>query len=595
MASEKNNVAAPSAVGDEAFNVTFLSEVDDNTMVVTTQESFEEKMDSFYRDDMMSAVAEMRKRGGYAVAAFNPDSSLYSVYPNKTESSSDIDTNLIDTYAENANTDLATVISIASLIRKYSNKDCLVSVAYDAVNKSCNTEYKNVFANYDNQRNKSKAVEKAKAIIEDFDTQIDVKRLIRSAVSGAWMEGNYIMLLRDGGGNYAVDFLPLGIAEISDYQENGQPVVLVNMSKLKSALQKSMKTNSKRKPLFFKNTLEEVMNNYPKEVVDAYKSNDNYARLPTAICQVIRVHNKGFRYGCPPAFAAMEHILQIEQYTKSDRLTSKARMKKIVWQKLSSDLMGPEKNRDGYTQMAYAHNNLLRSWAAGNNVLVTTPPYVEDLRIVEAENGLTNTDNLKWEMQLACMPLGIYFYNLDGAQGSTGISMSLKQMYLTIDNIAEQVARSLRVFHRYVLKQNGITEEEMVPTTIIGKADMMGSDSKRSLSAYLYNTLGCSRQTSMELVGIDINDELQRRKEENDKKYDDVFAPRITAFTASGNGSSGSNGGGSSSGGSGGGGSGSRNTTGYETNENLGRKRTNEDKDKQEYDRQRYQDMKDSR
>lgn len=613
------------------FDVSFaVSEADKDTVIVTSEAEFDKVMDRFYKSDMLAAVRKMHDNNGHAVASYNPDAELYSVFPNKTESASEIDTDIIDTYAETANTDLSTVIAIASLIRKYSNKDCLVSVAYDAVRKSCNTDYKNVFTAYDAEknRNKAKRVEDAKQICEDFDRQIDMKNLIREAISGTWMEGNYIMLLRDDGAdNYAVDFLPLGIAEISDYKVNGHPVVLVNISKLKNALQKTMKRNSKRKALFFEKTEEEVKNNYPKEVYDAFVANDTYARIPVDICQVIRLNNKGFRYGCPPAFAAMEHILQIEQYTKSDRLTAKSRMKKIVWQKLSADLMGPEKNRDGYKQMAYAHSNLLRSWGAGNNVLVTTPPYVEKLEVVTADNDLTNTNNLKWEMQLACMPLGIYFYNLDGAQGSTGINMSLKQMYFTIDSIAEQFCEAMKVFHRYVLRKNGISEEEFVPNMIIGKADLMGTDAKRSLSAYMYNTLGASRETCYELIGYDVDDEAKRRMKENDENYDAIFAPRVTNYTnpasnsnsgggygrmmpqldtdgannTSGNvrntngdnGESGNNT--SKTNGSSNGGGGKNSTTGNESNENIGRSRTNEDQDKQAYDQQRYQDIKNTR
>ena len=45
-----------------------------------------------------------------------------------------------------------------------------------------------------------------------------------------------------------------------------KPVVLINMSKLKSALSKSMLKDKKNKALFFENQETEIQNNYPDEM-----------------------------------------------------------------------------------------------------------------------------------------------------------------------------------------------------------------------------------------------------------------------------------------------------------------------------------------
>ena len=89
----------------------------------------------------------------------------------------------------------------------------------------------------------------------------------------------YITYLRQKDENYIVDYYPLGIAEISDYLSNGQPVVLINMSKLKSALSKSMLKDKKNKALFFENQETEIQNNYPDEVYQAFKNGDTYVKI----------------------------------------------------------------------------------------------------------------------------------------------------------------------------------------------------------------------------------------------------------------------------------------------------------------------------
>ena len=53
------------------------------------------------------------------------------------------------------------------------------------------------------------------------------------------------------------------------------------------------------------------------------------------------------------------------------------------------------------------------------------------------------------------------------------------------------------------------------------------------MSAYFYNTLGTSRQTAFELVGLDINDEMEKRKAEKEAGMDEIFQPYGTSYTKS--------------------------------------------------------------
>ena len=42
--------------------------------------------------------------------------------------------------------------------------------------------------------------------------------------------------------------------------------------------------------------------------------------------------------------------------------------------------------------------------------------------------------------------------------------------------------------------------------------------------------------TSLELLGIDVNDEKEKRSKENDENYEEIFRCRQTAYTSSGRG-----------------------------------------------------------
>ena len=58
---------------------------------------------------------------------------------------------------------------------------------------------------------------------------------------------------------------------------------------------------------------------------------------------------------------------------------------------------------------------------------------------------------------------------------------------------------------------------------------------KKSLASFVFGTLGGSRSTAFEMVGIDPLDEKAKRERENEEGYDDIFYARQTAYTSTGN------------------------------------------------------------
>ena len=59
-----------------------------------------------------------------------------------------------------------------------------------------NTQMRKSFRNFNGQRNKTKTLEKAKAVLNDFDNQVKIEQFIRDAIITAYVEGNYASVLR---------------------------------------------------------------------------------------------------------------------------------------------------------------------------------------------------------------------------------------------------------------------------------------------------------------------------------------------------------------------------------------------------------------
>ena len=243
----------------ENFDVVMASAPDKNTLVLTSAE---------LTDQMYERAMKL------AVSTFDPENKQYCAYLNDTQNAETLTIDRIDEPSRNTQTSLSNVLTINAAVQTYINKNDLIGITYEAIESNVNTEFKCSFKKYPDKRNKSKAVDNAKAIIDDFNDQINVRRILRSAIPITYAEGTYIMYLRKKDENYVVDYYPLGVAEISDYTSNGRPVVLINIQKLKSALNKTMLKDRKRQPLFFNNQDEGIQENYPEEVYEAYKNND---------------------------------------------------------------------------------------------------------------------------------------------------------------------------------------------------------------------------------------------------------------------------------------------------------------------------------
>ena len=536
----------------EDFDVVTASQTDDGTVVITSlNELSEERMNNVIRN---------------AVASYDPENKQYSTYLKISASSETLTVDRIDELARGLQSSLTNVQTVNGIIRNYINKDDLIGITYDAIESNVNTEFKCSFAQFPEQRNKTKQVNYAREVIDDFNTQINVRSLLRAAIPMTYAEGTYITYLRQKDENYIVDYYPLGIAEISDYLSNGQPVVLINMSKLKSALSKSMLKDKKNKALFFENQETEIQNNYPDEVYQAFKNGDTYAKLDVDHCGVIRIGNMGQKYGVSPLFRALRPALMLETFDTSDRVNAKAKAKKIIWQQLDPELMGPNKDKKGFSEQVTAHDNLLRAWKQ-NTVLVTTAPYVKDIKYVEPKVEMTNIETVKQYRNREMAALGISFLNTDGQQTVSTAKVSLDQLMKNIGKIAEQIEDVLKRWYRIRLEDAGV-DPMYCPDVKVSTTEMMGMEMKKAIARFLFTTLNCSYKTAYEYMGLHAEDELRKRQAETEEGYDDVFVARQTSYTSTGS--------------SGGGG---------DSDKKTGRPK-GEETEKQIYDQQRNEDSK---
>lgn len=501
----------------EDYEVIIRSKTSDGTEVVTSADAITDKW-------LVNAVA-----------GYDATNQKYSAYLKDGTSSSDkLTPEYIDELAENTQSDLKKVQIINSIVRKEINKDGIVGKTVECVTANINTETK---VSYDNEitgRNKSKQLQQVKDFIGTFNKTINTKRLIRNSIPTTFVEGNYICYLRHEDNKYKVDYYPLGVCEISDYDVNGDPVVLFNIKELRGRLQKIYRKNKKNKALFFKNMEDEVKANYPQEVYDAFVAKEDYAKLDVKYTGVIRINNLNRKYGLTPIFRAFKDMLMLDTFDNADRVNSKAKAKKIIHQKLRKEVMGAELNKKGFEDMAYAHDNFMAAFKQ-STVVVTTPPTVESITYVEPKIELTAIDTVNNYRSRVLAALGIGFLMDSGSQSVSTADISVTQLLRTINMISEQLEDILQKWYKQILIDNHLPVE-YCPTIKVIDSEALDFEMRKDLASTLYTIFNGSMSTSLELLGIDVNDEKEKRIKENNENYEEIFKCRQTAYTSSGRG-----------------------------------------------------------
>jgi len=510
--SETDNIQEQS---NEDFDVIFVSKADDGTVVATTPLSI--------RDQKLQL----------ALSQYDPENKKYSVYLNEGISpSKSISVEEIEELSTNTQNDLNKVLRINAYNRKLINNNDIVGKTVESIDTNINTEIKLTYGNVDEGRNKKKKLDECKRFIKDFNSAIKVQQLTRNAITTSYVEGNWISYLRhEDKDNYTVDIYPLGVCEITETMINGEPVIWFNIKELRKRLQKVYRKTKKKKPLMFENMEEEVKNSYPKEVYEAFVNKEDYAVLDHKYTGIIRINNLNRKYGVSPILRAYTDLSMLDTFADSDRINSKAKAKKIIHQKMRKETMGQDYNKDFFPEVSYAHSNFMDAFKQ-NTVVVTSPPTVEEISYVEPKVEMTSKDTYNIYRSKVLSTLGIQFLMDSGSQSVSTASISVTQLMRTINAISEQLEDILKKWYRQIILDNGYTLDYTPDVNVID-TEQLEAELKHSLATLLFSTMNCSYATAFEILGLDINDEVQKRAMENEKKYDEIFKPHGSQYTNS--------------------------------------------------------------
>lgn len=512
---EQSETTSTSTPSTEDFDVIFASKTDDGTIVATSAEDI------------------TQRRLSIALSTYDSKNENYSVYLNEGVSPSKfLSVEEIDDLLTNTQNDLNKVLKINAYNRKLINKNDIVGKTVESIDTNINTEIKLRYGRAEEGRNKKKLLSSCKNLIKDANESMRTNQLTRNAITTSYIEGNWIAYLRhENKDNYTVDVYPLGVCIITETMRNGEPIVWFDINELRRRLQKVYRKNKKKKPLMFENMEDEIKNSYPAEVYKAFKNKEDYAVLDPKYTGVIRINNLNRKYGVSPITRAYTDLNMLDTFADTDRINSKAKGKKIIHQKMRKETMGQDFNKDFFPELSYAHQNFMNAWKQ-STVVVTSPPTVEEITYVEPSVEMTSKDTYNIYRSKVLATLGIQFLMDSGSQSVSTASISITQLMRTINAISGQYQDILKKWYKQIILDNGYPVD-YTPDVEVIDSEMLENDVKISLASLLYNTLNASLETCYDMVGLDIVDEAEKRISEKDKGYDDIFSPRLTAYTNS--------------------------------------------------------------
>jgi len=497
-------------------NPTIASQVDDNTFLLTSQK-YEQK-----------ALEE-------AMLNFTTKSNFRSTYFNEQNTSLNISIDDIDNLALNAQTNLNSIMKINNIVRYFINKNDVLGKTYEALETNVNSQWELIFPKFN--EDEKEMYNEIKIIIENFNKSIDLDRLVVESIPMTFIEANYIFYLRKDIKNksYQIDYYPLGVADIADYNEAGEPYILIDIYELKNRLQKIYKKDRKNKPLFYKDMDEEVQATYPKEVYNAYINKERYAVLDIKNTGVMRINNLKRKYGLSPVFKALKPSIRLENIELSDDKNTLVRGKKIIFQKLREELVTKANEMPNITwssAQAKAHSDLMGALSSSGVTVFTAPPWTEEISYIESKLEPTNAQIKNQYRDQIMQGLGISY--LSATKGSYGSAeISIKELMKLINRISEQLEKILHKFYMGLLHDLGY-DVKFAPKIKVIDSEQLEMEIKLQLVEVLFNKLSCSYESAYKFMGLNAEDEFMRRKQEKEDGYEEVFAPHLTSYTSNG-------------------------------------------------------------
>ena len=452
-----------------------------------------------------------------------------SVILSDSSSKTKLTLELIDELALGINSSYDKVQRANAIIRQHIHANGIFGRFYEIMKENIPSTFKLSWGMLEQDETRASELRDVKYLIQSFNHDTGLEDVIQEAIIGTIAEGNYSLYLRMTGGNSAViDHYPLDICRPSGYKTRGNDILQFDLQSLRNKLQKSYPKTKKKKKIYFDNMKAEVRSNYPAEVYTAFNGKETICRLSTKYSGMLKLNDLGRLYGVSALFKGLKPLVILMNLQEADVSDSRARARKIIFQKLRKELL--EGGKKGLVDQQHAHAEAAAALQT-SACLYTAAPCVEELSYVTPKSTESDYKAL-YEMYTGDLlrALGLPF--LDSGSTTSVAKTNVSLLLRMINSVALDLNRIIERFYAALLEDNGFSSD-LCPKFRIDDAESNDLNIRQELASFLFNTLGCSYETAYGLVGIDVKSEAALRNAEENAQYTQVFLPRQTAYTYS--------------------------------------------------------------
>ena len=447
-----------------------------------------------------------------------------------SQSFAKVDLERLSYLSENAQNNLDKILELNSIIEYYINTDDLIGRVIETVENNTNKSY--------TIKKKTNTTETMMNSIKNFCEQIDIGYVVGEVTSNTFAKGTTIMyLMGDVQKGWHLSFYPLGVCEITPIEQDHEPLVVMNVSKLVSTIQRSLNkyfTGEKYQGMIENKISSMIKENYPPEVYEAYINKEQYALLDNERCSVVRVNKGDNLMGLSPVVKGLKAEVMLETIDAVDRKNLIDRAKKIYFQKMRKECLDKDNNKIGNLPniTGFLQQQLMFAMQQ-EDVIYTAPPYAESLEILEPKVELTPSEKIMEYRNRLLSALGISFISAEDGSSYTVTNLNYSELLKSINKISKQLEPIFNKYFKLLCFEKGYKLDKC-PTMEIESTELISMESKVALINTYYTTLGLSRETTFKVLGIDIDIETQRRKQENDKGLNEIFEPYQTSYNTAG-------------------------------------------------------------
>lgn len=355
------------------------------------------------------------------------------------------------------------------------------------------------------------ASEKVKQKFLDHFEEIGLNDLVRDIFYDLYLYGQCYLYDRDG---KWFDIFPAHRIRISSIGVNGQPI-------LEYKIEEFTQTNVGIVRENFIKTLEEKYKGYPKEILEGIKNRQLYVQLNPQNCYTIQdVKSRWEKYAMPVGVAALKAFNKKNLISSFEDAQLNLGMKGFLHVKVGDKDIIKTPDKNAMIDVGQIFKNAINGFPLAVTAFNVSSEFIKvDTKELFTTDKYKNVNN---EILSAC---GIASIVATGDSSSSSFASAQININTTEKRIIQN-QRNVAEFIKWIIKKRAIDfriSSTKLPEFIFNSINLANDSTFKDEVLKIYEHGLLSRQTTIENLSFDFNQERERKQNEISGKLDEVF------------------------------------------------------------------------